>query len=371
MGEGGRLVPRACTPIRKDEMERAQDELMALAIEVAGRHHPHPNPRVGAIVVTSQGQVVGRGGHAGPGSPHAEVLALGQAAGEAAGATLFTTLEPCAHHGRTPPCTEAIIEAGINRVVAAAEDPDPQVAGRGIEALRQAGIEVVTDVGRADAVALDPGYFHHRATGRPRVTLKVAMTLDGQTAAADGTSQWITSIEARLDAHRLRASSDAVMVGAGTVLADDPELTVRLEGHPGPQPLPVVVGGRRRIPAARQIFNRDTLVLSPMAVDLPAEVVVIPDAAGERVDLVAAMEILGNRGIVDLLIEGGPSLAGSLRDAGLIDHGVVYIGAAVAGGTGRGVFSGGFPNIGSLQTIHFTSLEQLGPDIRIDFEGAN
>jgi diaminohydroxyphosphoribosylaminopyrimidine deaminase/5-amino-6-(5-phosphoribosylamino)uracil reductase len=352
-------------------MERVQDELMALAIAAAGGHFPHPNPRAGAVVVTRQGEVIGRGGHAGPGSPHAEVVALAEAGGEAAGGSLFVTLEPCAHYGRTPPCTDAIIAAGITRVVAAVEDPDPQVAGQGFEALRRADIEVSIGVGAVDALALDPGYFHHRTTGRPRVTLKMAMTLDGQTAAADGTSQWITSVEARQDGHGLRAHCDAVMVGAGTVLADDPALTVRLEGHSGPQPLPVVIAGLRDLPDTCRVFNRDTVVFSPVALDLPAEVVVIPDPSGERVDLAAAIGILGSRGVVDLLIEGGSALATSVRAEGLIDHGVIYVGAVVAGGRGRGLFSGGFATISNLQSVRFTGLKQIGPDIRIDFEGVN
>jgi diaminohydroxyphosphoribosylaminopyrimidine deaminase/5-amino-6-(5-phosphoribosylamino)uracil reductase len=352
-------------------MERVQQEMMAVAVGIAEQHHPHPNPRVGAVVVTGDGRIVGRGGHAGPGLPHAEVLALREAGGECAGATLFVTLEPCAHHGQTPPCTEALIASGIAKVVAAVEDPDRQVAGRGFAALHRAGIEVTVGVGAAAARALDPGYFHHRETGRPRVTLKLAMTLDGQTAAADGTSQWITSVEARHDAHRLRAESDAVMVGAGTVLADDPALTVRLPEHRRPQPLAVVVVGRRRLPAACQVRARQALVFSPSGLDLPTEVVVAPDRTGERVDLQSMLENLGNRGVVDLLVEGGATLASNLWTAGLIDHGVFYAGAVLAGGAGRGVLGGDFENIGNLQPINYTGLERIGPDIRIDFEGAN
>ncbi len=352
-------------------MERVQQDMMAVAIGIAAEHHPHPNPRVGAIVVTGDGRIVGRGGHDGPGLPHAEVLALREAGAESEGATLFVTLEPCAHHGKTPPCTEAVIASGVAKVVAAVEDPDRRVAGRGFAALRRAGIDVIIGVGALAARALDPGYFHHRETGRPRVTLKVAMSLDGQTAATDGTSQWITSIEARRDAHRLRANSDAIMVGAGTVLADDPALTVRLDEHQRNQPLPVVVLGRRLLPAACQVLHRRALVFSPSELDLPTEVVVAPDRTGERVDLPSMLENLGSRGVVDLLVEGGPTLAASLWTAGLVDHGVVYTGAALAGGQGRGVFGGVFGNIGDLQPINFTVIERIGPDIRIDFEGAN
>jgi diaminohydroxyphosphoribosylaminopyrimidine deaminase/5-amino-6-(5-phosphoribosylamino)uracil reductase len=351
-------------------MERVDGDMMAAAIAAAGDHHPHPNPRVGAVVVTGDGRIVGRGGHRGPGTPHAEVVALDEAGPATRGATLYVTLEPCAHQGRTSPCTDAIIAAGITRVVAALEDPDARVAGRGFAALRGSDIEVVTGVGREPAGDLDPGYFHHRRTGRPRVTLKVGMTLDGQVAAADGSSQWITSIEARRDAHHLRSAHDAILVGAGTLQADDPELTVRLDGYSGPQPLPVVVAGRRAVPPARRVFERTALVFSPTDCDVPAEVVVLPDSGREQVDLPAMLDALGNRGIVDLLVEGGPRLATAMWKQGLVDHGVVYLASALAGGSGRPVFTGSFATVADLQAVHFTRIEPVGPDVRIDFEGA-
>ena len=352
-------------------MERVDDEMMAAALAVARDHHPHPNPRVGAVVVGEGGRIVGRGGHAGSGHPHAEVLALSESGPQARGATLYVTLEPCDHFGKTPPCTEAIIASGIARVVVAREDPDKRVAGRGLDALRRSGIEVETGIGSADALALDPGYFHHRTTGRPRVTLKVAMTLDGQVAAVDGTSRWISSVEARLDAHQLRASQDAVMVGAGTLLADDPALTVRLDGFAGPQPLPVIVTGRRPIPATRRVFERTSVVFSPIDRELPAEVVVVPDVTGTMVELSEMLQILGSRGVVDLLVEGGSSLSTSLWGQGLVDHGVVYSAAALAGGNGRGMFDGSFRTVEDLERVRFTSINQVGPDIRIDFEGVS
>ncbi len=348
--------------------ERADAEMMAAATSAAGDHHTHPNPRVGAVVVARDGSIVGRGSHAGPGRPHAEVLALAEAGSLAQGSTLYVTLEPCSHQGRTPPCTEAIVAAGVVRVVVAVEDPDPRVSGRGLAALRQSGVATTVGVGATEASALDPGYFHHRSSGRPRVTLKVAMTLDGQTAAEDGSSQWITSPQARRDAHRLRAQHDAVMVGAGTVLADDPALTVRLDGYQGRQPLPVVVAGRRPLPSSRRVFGRPALVFSPGRLDLPADVVVVPDPSGERVDLTGSLEVLGSRGVVDLLVEGGPSLATSLLEEGLVDRGVVYVGAALAGATGRGVFRGSFSTMTELRRVRLTGVEQVGPDARIDFE---
>jgi diaminohydroxyphosphoribosylaminopyrimidine deaminase/5-amino-6-(5-phosphoribosylamino)uracil reductase len=350
-------------------MERVDGEMMAAALAAAGEHRTHPNPRVGAVVVARDGQIAGWGGHAGPGSAHAEALALSESGPLAEGSTLYVTLEPCAHVGKTPPCTEAIIAAGVARVVVAQEDPDPRVAGRGVDALRRSGIEVVTGVCREEALNLDPGYFHHRTTGRPRVTLKVAMTLDGQIAAADGSSQWITSVEARRDAHHLRSSQDAVMVGAGTLLADDPALTVRLDGFEGPQPLPVIVAGRRPVPSSRRVFEHPALVFSPIGLDLPAKVVVVPDASGEKVDLIKMLENLGSRGVVDLLVEGGSSLATAFWGGGLVDHGVVYAAAGLAGGIGRGVFDGVFAAVGDLQPVRITGIERIGPDVRIDFEG--
>ena len=206
-------------------------EHMRTAIEAALDANPHPNPRVGSIVLDSSGSVVGRGIHHDAGEPHSEQAALAEAGQAARGGTLIVTLEPCNHHGRTPPCTEAILDAGVARVVIGAIDPDTRVAGGGVERLREAGIEVTLGLLADEVEQMDPAYFHHRRTGRPRVTLKAAMTLDGQVAARDGSSQWITSPEAREDGHRLRAEADAVMVGAGTVLADDPELTVRLPGY--------------------------------------------------------------------------------------------------------------------------------------------
>lgn len=352
-------------------MEHVDSAMMAAAIAAAGDHFPHPNPRVGAVVVSPDGEVAGRGGHRGPGTPHAEVLALAEAGMLAHGGTLYVTLEPCAHQGRTPPCTDAIVAAGIARVVAAVEDPDVQVAGRGFAALRAAGIEVVTGVGSEDARDLDPGYFHQRSTGRPLVTLKAAMTLDGQVAAADGTSRWITSPEARRDGHHLRAAADAVMVGAGTLLADDPELTVRLDGYTGRQPLPVAVAGARPLPRERRIFERTAIVFSPGALEVPAEVVVAPNSDGSRVDLAMMLEILGRRGVIDLLVEGGPALAAALWHQGLVDRGIFYIAAALAGGAGRGVFEGELATISDLHQVVITGVQRVGPDVRIDFKGVH
>jgi diaminohydroxyphosphoribosylaminopyrimidine deaminase/5-amino-6-(5-phosphoribosylamino)uracil reductase len=322
---------------------------MARAVELAALARPitAPNPWVGAVVVAAgDGGPTFEGMTAPPGGDHAEVGALRQAteAGRAAGSTLYSTLEPCSHHGRTPPCVDAIIAAGVARVVVGIVDPDPQVSGQGIAALRAAGIEVVTGVG-ADVVTeqLAP-YLKHRTTGRPWVVLKLALTLDGRTAAPDGTSQWITGPAARADAHRLRACSDAVLVGAGTVRADDPALTVREDGVAAErQPTRVVLG------------------------TAPADARVQPalELAG---DLDAVLDELGARGALQVLVEGGARVAHDFHAAGLVDRYVLYLAPALAGGDdGRPVFAGpGAPSISDFWRGRLVSVEQLGDDLRVE-----
>ncbi|MBX7161565.1 MAG: bifunctional diaminohydroxyphosphoribosylaminopyrimidine deaminase/5-amino-6-(5-phosphoribosylamino)uracil reductase RibD, partial [Acidimicrobiia bacterium] len=222
----------------------------ALELAARARGDTAPNPMVGAVVVDVDGRVVGEGWHEGAGEPHAEVVALEEARERARGATLYVTLEPCTHHGLTPPCVEAVIGAGVTRVVVAQQDPDPRVSGAGVEVLRAAGVTVVEAVCRSQAEAQLDAYRHHRTTGRPLVVLKTAITIDGATAAPDGSSQWITGEEARADAHELRRESDAVLVGSGTVVADDPRLDVRTEPPPRRQPLRVVADARGRTSAA-------------------------------------------------------------------------------------------------------------------------
>jgi diaminohydroxyphosphoribosylaminopyrimidine deaminase / 5-amino-6-(5-phosphoribosylamino)uracil reductase len=337
---------------------------MLTAIDLAAGHRTHPNPRVGAVVVSPTGEVVGSGAHLARGGPHAEAHAFEEAGEAARGGTLIVTLEPCAHEGATPPCVDGVIASGVKRVVVAMEDPDPRVAGRGIAALRSAGVDVVVGVAASEAEALDPGYFHHRRTGRPRVTLKMAATLDGQAAAANGTSQWITSEPARADVHRMRAEADAVAVGAGTVLADDPRLTVRL-AEATTQPVPVLFVGRRPIPPEAAVLTRPSIVYSPQPIDLPnAEVVVMPGHQG--VDLGSALDDLGRRGIVDLLVEGGPRLAGALLGLGLVDRVVWYIGAGLAGGVGLPAVAGTLADMGSIHSLTVVSVGLVGPDIRVE-----
>lgn len=342
------------------------EDRMREAIEIARPTGPHPNPRVGALVLHPNGTVVGRGVHLGPGQSHAEVLALIQAGSAAEGGTLVVTLEPCSNHGRTPPCTDAIIEAGISRVVIGVTDPDSNVNGRGMARLRQAGIDVDAGVLEAQAEELDPAYFHHRRTGLPRVTLKVGSTLDGAVAALDGSSQWITSPEARADGHQLRARADAVMVGAGTLLTDDPALTARVDGESATQPTPVVVAGTREISPKAQVFERSAIVFSPGPRELPAEVIVLPGPNG--VDLEKALGMLGERGILDVLVEGGPSLARSLLDAGLVQRGVFYLGSKLAAGSGFSPFVGTFDTLAAAHQVEIVRVDRVGGDVRIEFE---
>ncbi len=339
---------------------------MDAAIQAALPTRPHPNPRVGAVVLSRGGAAVGAGVHHGPGTPHAEVVALEAARGAAADGTLVVTLEPCNHHGRTPPCTEAIRRAGIRRVVVGALDPDERVAGSGLDHLRRAGIDVVHDVASDAVRALDPGYFHHRSTGRARVTVKLAATLDGQAAARDGTSQWITGDAARADVHRLRASADAVAVGAETARRDDPQLTVRTQGFAGPQPRPVVIAGRLPIPSDLRVFERAVLVyaVSPFGWPSDAEVVEVPGVDG-RADLAAIAQDLPTRSILDVFVEGGPTLAAGLARAGLVDEYVLYFGARLGLGSGRPMFGGAFDTLTDARPVAIDSVTRLGSDLRV------
>jgi diaminohydroxyphosphoribosylaminopyrimidine deaminase/5-amino-6-(5-phosphoribosylamino)uracil reductase len=326
------------------------DKLMRRAVEATADTYPHPNPRVGAIVISPDGAVRRVGAHLRPGTPHAERLAL-EGLDNTDGDTMFVTLEPCNHHGQTPPCTDAIIEAGIKRVYVGTVDPDERVSGRGIAALRSSGVDVI-ETGLSEIVERnDPGYYHHRRTGRPLVTLKLATTLDGQVAALDGSSKWITSREARIDAHLLRASHDAVLVGAGTVRSDDPELTVRIDEWDGPQPIPVIFKGSRALPSDAKLWKRDPIVMEP--------------ADNGSVPVIEAITALGSNGITSILVEGGARLARSFIEADAVDGIVVYIGAKLAGGVGLPAMGGPFATIADAHPLSFTSVEHLGPDIKI------
>lgn len=322
-------------------------EAMTRAIELAAgvRATTSPNPWVGCVIESPDGERF-EGATQPPGGMHAEAVALDAAGERARGATLWVTLEPCSHTGRTPPCADAIIAAGVRRVVAAIEDPDPQVAGAGLERLRAAGVDVTVGV-EAEAVAhqLAP-YVKHRRTGRPWVVLKLAATLDGRIAAPDGSSQWITGGAARADVHRLRAESDAVLVGAATVRADDPSLTVRhVEGS---DPLRVVLGSA------------------------PPEARVQP-ALEFHGDLLDLLEHLGERGVLQVLVEGGATVAGTFHRSGLVDHYVVYLAPALFGGDdARPMLAGpGVATMAELWRGTFTGITPLGADLRIDLAPAS
>ncbi|MBT8198619.1 MAG: bifunctional diaminohydroxyphosphoribosylaminopyrimidine deaminase/5-amino-6-(5-phosphoribosylamino)uracil reductase RibD [Acidimicrobiia bacterium] len=340
------------------------DAWMHRAIGLSAATLPHPNPRVGAVVLDAAGSEIGAGAHRAAGEHHAEVVALEAAGSSASGGTMFVSLEPCDHHGLTPPCTSAIIEAGLSTVVVGALDPDPRVSGRGVDRLRGAGIEIIGPIAAAQVEAADPAYFHHRRTGRPLVTLKWAQTLDGQVAAADGSSRWISGTEARADVHRLRAANDVVVVGAGTIRADDPGLDVRLDGYTGNQPTPVVVAGAEPLPGDAAVWNRSPIVYSATPIDIPAgELVVVDGDSG--VDLQAALKDLESRGHIGVLVEGGPTLAGSLWAAGLVDRVVVYVGGRIGGGLGKHPLAGDFATMADIDDVTVSAVELLGNTVKI------
>ena len=337
------------------------------AFDLARPEHPHPNPRVGAVIVDNSGRVIGEGAHVRPGQDHAEIVALERAGAAARGATMYVSLEPCNHHGRTPPCVSAMVAAGLGRVVVGVEDPDPRVAGSGLAALREAGVEVTMSPLPDDARAVDPGYFRHRETGLPAVTLKYAMTLDGSVAAADGSSRWVSGEESRADAHELRSAMDAVVVGAGTLRGDDPLLDVRV-GTGVRQPRPIVIAGKQPLPRDARIWGRDPLVIAPTDFEVPAgEVAVVPAVDG-RPDPIEAARAIADHGYYDLLLEGGPVLAAAWWHADLIHRGVAYVAGKIGGGRGVPAFDGVFASIDDADDVRITDLRQLGNDVRIEFE---
>jgi diaminohydroxyphosphoribosylaminopyrimidine deaminase/5-amino-6-(5-phosphoribosylamino)uracil reductase len=356
---------------------------MRRALELAerGRGATSPNPMVGAVLVDPDGAgVVGEGWHRSAGSPHAEALAIEAAGPAAAGATLYVTLEPCAHHGRTPPCADAVADAGVGRVVAALIDPDPLVAGRGAARLRAAGIPVQLGDGAEAAAEQNAAFLVHRRLGRPRITVKGAASLDGKVAAADGTSQWITGPAARADGHRLRAAADAVMVGAGTALADDPRLTARPpEGSPERQPLRVLLDSAGRVAARARLFEAGAPTLVATTGRAPAEVrrawaaagaevLVLGQGPDGRVDLAALAAELGSRRLLEVLVEGGPTLQGGLWTAGLVDRLVWYLAPVVLGGDrSLGLVAGpGVPTLGAARRVRVAAVTPVGPDLRVE-----
>jgi diaminohydroxyphosphoribosylaminopyrimidine deaminase / 5-amino-6-(5-phosphoribosylamino)uracil reductase len=349
----------------------------ALALAERGRGIVSPNPLVGAVLAR-EGRVVGEGWHEGPGTPHGEAMAIA-AAGEAArSATLFATLEPCDHHGRTPPCTRAILQAGVARVVVAAGDPHPLVDGRGFARLRQAGVVVEVGLLREEAERQNEAFRTHVRTGLPLVVLKMAATLDGKVAAHDGSSRWITGEAARAEVHRMRAAADAVVVGAGTALADDPALTVRDPGYRGEPVLRVLVDARGRVPATRRLFDGAAPTLVATVEQAPgdrldewreagADVALLPGGPG-GVSIPALFAHLGKRDVQLALVEGGPTLAWSAVREGSVNRLVLFVAPLLVGGTGApGILGGeGVAPIGDGVHAEITSVERVGDDLKVE-----
>jgi len=357
---------------------------MARAIRLArlGLYTTDPNPRVGCVIVRN-GELIAEGWHRKAGEPHAEKIALANAGNRAAGATAYVTLEPCCHHGRTPPCSDALIAAGVERVVVAMRDPNPLVAGKGLEQLRSAGIDVVTGVLESEAAKLNPGFIKRMSRGLPYVRCKLAMSLDGRTAMASGESKWITSEASRRDVHRLRARSSAIVTGIGTVLVDNPALTVRLpadalQGVTSEeeilQPLRVVLDTRLSIPPDAGILGQsgETIIVTTSDDEAAAEALLAAGATilrqdhSDEIDLEAVLVHLAETGVNEVLIESGATLAGAAMSAGLVDELVLYLAPHLMGDAARGLLH--LPGIGTMAQrieLTMTDLRQVGPDIRL------
>ncbi|MBT8499271.1 5-amino-6-(5-phosphoribosylamino)uracil reductase [Pantoea agglomerans] len=360
------------------------DELyMARALELArrGRFTTMPNPNVGCVIVRD-GEVVGEGWHQRAGEPHAEVHALHMAGEKARGATAYVTLEPCSHHGRTPPCCDALIAAGVTRVVAAMQDPNPQVAGRGLHRLHQAGIEVSHGLMMPEAEALNRGFLKLMRTGFPWIQLKLGASLDGRTAMASGESQWITSPAARRDVQRLRAQSAAILSSSATVLVDDPSLTVRwselnaesqalLDEQQLRQPVRVIIDSQNRVTPQHRLISQpgETWLMrhQPDQQSWPVDVTQIAVPLREQqLDLVAMMMLLGQRQINSVWVEAGATLAGALLQAGLVDELIVYLAPKLLGHEGRGLCKlPGLSQLADAPAFRFSDVRQVGDDLRL------
>lgn len=366
-------------------MNSALDQrFMARAIQLArlGWYSTHPNPRVGCLIV-KEGEVIAEGYHRRAGEPHAERNALAKAGVAASGATAYVTLEPCCHHGRTPPCTEALIESGVKRVVVGMPDPNPLVAGQGLELLRQAGIQVTEGVMRPQVEALNPGFIKRMIHGLPYIRCKMAMSLDGRTAMADGESQWITSPAARVDVQKLRAQSAAILTGVGTLLADDPSMNIRLsamelgleEGVPIPHPVRVVLDPELATPGDAKMLGLPGPTLIICSDEQPvhgaaleaagAQIVRLPGDK-QRLDLHQVIRFLGEQEINEVLLESGATLAGAMLEQGLVDELIIYQAPHLMGNKGRGLFLlPGIARMADRIALQVTDLRQVGTDIRI------
>ncbi len=337
----------------RNDQQQLFSFFMRLAIQLGekGRLTAPPNPWVGCVIV-KEGELLGKGYHCAPGEPHAEVVALEQAGPLARGATAFVSLEPCAHHGRTPPCTEALIESGVKRVVIPLLDPDTQVAGQGVKRLEEAGIEVLVGVAELEATRSLLPYLHHRRTQTPYVVLKSAMSLDGKIAASDGSSKWITSEEARADVQRLRAESQAILIGSETARLDQPRLTVR--DLPASQPLRVVIDRRGRLSREGPLFD---LKLGPTLV-----------FTGQEVTLESVLQELGKRGVMQLLVEGGSELHAAFLREKRAHKLSLYVGNCLLGEKGRAL-APGFEvlSIDRAPRFELDEVRRFGQSVRLDY----
>ena len=351
---------------------------MAQALRLAerGLWTTDPNPRVGCVIVRDD-EVVGEGWHARAGEPHAEVHALRQAGERARAATAYVTLEPCSHHGRTPPCAEALLKAGVARVVAAMVDPNPNVAGQGLAQLEQAGIETAVGLLEAEARLLNPGFISRHIRGRPYVRCKLAMSLDGRTALAKGESKWITGAAAREDVQRLRARSSVIVTGINTVLADDPRLNARVEGGVK-QPDRVVLDSTLRISPTAQLLQQEgqswvatathDMVKRQALEQVGAKLLDLPVVDGE-LDLHVLLKQLSELHYNEVLIEAGPTLSGAFLETGLIDELVIYMAPHLLGDSARGLVH--LPLLEKMEqrvALELIDLRQVGSDIRLTFK---
>ena len=360
----------------------AQYMLRAIQLARLGHYTTRPNPNVGCVIV-KQGKIIGEGFHRKAGEPHAEINALSEAGAEAEDATVYVTLEPCSHTGRTPPCANALIKASVKRVVIAMTDPNPKVAGEGVAKLRDAGIEVSENLLGAPAKQLNPGFIKRMQTGLPYVRVKLAVSLDGRTAMANGESKWITGAQARADVHRMRASAGAIITGSGTVIKDDPELGFRLEEYPQlcseipqdtQQPLKVVIDSALKIPASARILAKaDPVMIATVRGNDQAEVFAKAGLAIEeyesvrgKVPLRRLLEDLAAHEINDVMVESGPGLAGAFLDQQLADELVIYVAPHIMGDAARGMLT--LPGLEQMQdrvSLSIQDIRAVGEDWRI------
>jgi diaminohydroxyphosphoribosylaminopyrimidine deaminase/5-amino-6-(5-phosphoribosylamino)uracil reductase len=348
---------------------------MARALQLAerGRFTTEPNPRVGCVLVKN-GRIIGEGFHERAGQAHAEINALKNATEETRGATAYVTLEPCSHHGKTPPCCDALIAAGIKRLVVAMTDPNPLVSGRGLERCKTAGIEIVCDVLRADAEKLNRGFISRMTKNRPFVQSKIAMSLDGRTALANGESKWITSPEARADVQRFRAESSAILTGIGTVLADNPSLNARVD-FPIVQPIRVVLDSTLQMPVDAKMATLAGRILiltcstnEQKHANLKQagfETYVLPESNG-RLELNAVMDFLGKQDINNVFVEAGATLNGALLEANLVDEWLIYMASCVLGDKGRGAFAlTELQSMTDKKNLQWQDVRHVGQDLRL------